>query len=240
VQGVQQQIKLCKAEPREFQNHMVTFLTDPSTTYGDSVMLIGDAAGFACPFEAEGVYYAMYSGMLAAQVAKRALERGDLSSRSLSEYEHAWRDSPIGEEFVGGAAIEGFVRGIGFNPDLGKWVIPMINDAMYGILNVAESHTASTRNLPALLIPYMPQLFDTVDRDLMPLAASLGVPPSRPPNPRVARLLESWLPRILPAIARKAARTENRYSDVTGPLVLRHFLKPFVEERARQLEEGKR
>ncbi|MHB8894843.1 MAG: NAD(P)/FAD-dependent oxidoreductase [Candidatus Geothermincolia bacterium] len=240
LEGVKQQIKLCKAEPREFQNHMVTFLTDPTTTYGDSVMLIGDAAGFACPFEAEGVYYAMYSGMLAAQVAKKALERGDVSRRSLSEYERAWRNSPIGEEFIGGAAIEGFVRGIGFNPDVGKWVVPMINDAMYGLLNVAESHTASARGLSNRMMPYMPELLDELQRDLLPLAAAMVEPPSRPPNEKVSRALEALLPKILPFIARRAARTENRYSAVTNPLVLEYFMKPLIDEKMRQAKEERR
>jgi len=238
--GVQQQIKLCKAEAREFQNHMVTFLTDPKTTYGDSVMLIGDAAGFACPFEAEGVYYAMYSGMLAGQVAKKALERGDVSARSLSEYERAWRDSPIGEEFIGGEAIEGFVRGIGFNPDAGRWVVPMINDAMYGLLNVAESHTASARNLPDLLTPYLPQLVETLGRDLVPLGIRMSKPPSRPPDARVSLALKWLLPRVLPFIARRAARTENRYAEVTTPLLMEYFARPFVEAKARGPEEDGR
>lgn len=238
--GVQQQIKLCGAEAREFQNHMVTFLTDPKTTYGDSVMLVGDAAGFACPFEAEGVYYAMYSGALAAQVARRALERGDVSRRSLSEYERAWRDSPIGEEFIGGAAIEGFVRGIGFNPDAGRWVIPMINDAMYGLLNVAESHTASARNLPGLITPYLPELVRTLDRDLLPLALRMAKPASKPPNEKISRLIGKVLPMVLPWIAKRAARTENRYSGVTSPLLMEHFMMPFAQEKARMVEEERR
>ncbi len=240
LEGVQQQIKLCKAKAREFQNHMVTFLTNPTTTYSDSVMLIGDAAGFACPFEAEGVYYAMYSGMLAGRVAKKALERGDVSARSLAEYERLWRDSPIGEEFIGGEAIEGFVRGIGFNPDAGRWVIPMINDAMYGLLNVAESHTESARNLPALLTPYLPELVETLARDLVPLGINMSKPPSRPPDARVARALKWLLPKVLPFIARRAARTENRYSEVTTPLLMEYFAKPFVQAKARRLEENGR
>jgi flavin-dependent dehydrogenase len=240
LEGVQQQLRMCNAKAREFQNHMVTFLTDPSTTYGDSVMLIGDAAGFACPYEAEGVYYAMYSGMLAARVAKMALERGDVSKRSLAEYERAWRDSPIGEEFIGGAAIEGFVRGIGFNPDVGKWVVPMINDAMYGILNVAESHTASTRNLPGLIFPYLPQLIETVAADLVPLSIALGNPPSRAPNDKVSSILRAVLPKVLPFLAKRAARAENRYSDVTTPIAMEYFMKPFADEKARIAREAKR
>ncbi|MFH1149486.1 MAG: hypothetical protein V1748_03325, partial [Actinomycetota bacterium] len=238
--GIQQQIKLCGGKPREFQNHMVTFLTNPTTTYGDSVILIGDAAGFACPFEAEGVYYAMYSGMLAARVARNALERGDTSAGSLAEYERAWRDSPIGEEFVGGEAIEGFVRGIGFNPDAGRWVIPMINDAMYGLLNVAESHTASARNLTSLLVPYLPPLADTLAKDLVPLAIKLQEPPAKRPGGRMSRLLERVLPKILPFIARRAARHKSIYSGVTTPLFVEYFLKPFAREKVAAEKEARR
>lgn len=239
--GVQQQIKLCKGKAREFQNHMVTFLTDPKTTYGDSVILVGDAAGFACPFEAEGVYYAMYSGMLAARVAKNALGRGDTSARSLAEYERAWRDSPIGEEFVGGEAIEGFVRGIGFNPDAGRWVVPLINDAMYGLLNVAESHTASARNLSSLLMPYLPELVDTLARDLVPLAVKLQKPPARKPGARISRMLSWILPKVLPFIAKMAARQEeNRYGEVTTPLIVEYFMKPFAREKAARSKEARR
>lgn len=240
VDGVARQIAQCKGEAREFQNHMVTFLTDPTTTYGDSVMLIGDAAGFACPFEAEGVYYAMYSGMLAARVAKNALERGDFTARSLAEYERAWRASPIGEEFVGGAAIEGFVRGIGFNPDAGKWVIPMINDAMYGLLNVAESHTESARNLSRLLGPYLPPLVRTLSTDLVPLAMKIREPAARPPNPYVSRFCEKVLPRVLPAVARRAAKADSRYAEVLTPLLVENFMQPYADERARLAKEETR
>jgi electron transfer flavoprotein-quinone oxidoreductase len=238
--GIQRQIKLCNGKEREFQNHLVTFLTDPKTTFGDSVMLVGDAAGFACPFEAEGVYYAMYSGMLAARVAKNALERGDVSMGSLAEYERAWRASPIGEEFIAGETIEGFVRGIGFNPDVGRWVVPMLNDAMYGLLNVAESHTASARRLADFLTPYLPPLVDTVRKDLLPMALRMGKPHAGPPNETVSRLLKKLLPRVLPFLARRAARVENRYSGVTGPLLMEHFAAPFVKERAIMVEEGRR
>jgi len=108
---------------------------------------------------------------------------------------------------------------------------------MYGLLNVAESHTESARNLPDLLIPYLPQLVDTINTDLLPLAIRMGRPPSKPPNETVSRLLEKLLPKVLPFIARRAARAENRYSDVTGPLVMEHFVAPFAREKVRILEE---
>ncbi|MFH1151228.1 MAG: NAD(P)/FAD-dependent oxidoreductase [Actinomycetota bacterium] len=241
IEGVRRQIRQCRGVAREFQNHMVTFLTNPATTYGDSVLLVGDAAGFACPFEAEGVYYAMYSGMLAGKVAAEALSSGDVSRGFLSRYESAWRDSPVGEEFVGGEAIDGFVRGIGFNPEAGRWVIPMLNDAAFGLLNVAESHTASARNLPRLLLPYLPELARELKEDLLPLSARMVEQPRRPARPGLVRLMQKALPRILPPLARFAARRpRSAYGEYAGPLLAEHFLTPYAEERISTLEEVER
>ncbi|MCZ6628335.1 MAG: FAD-dependent oxidoreductase [SAR324 cluster bacterium] len=54
----------------------------------DGMMLVGDAAGLVLTAGViyEGVHYAMHSGVLAAEVAHRALERGDVSARALAEY----------------------------------------------------------------------------------------------------------------------------------------------------------
>ena len=54
--------------------------------HGDRVLLIGDAAGFVDPFLGEGIYYAVKSGEIAADVAAGAVESGDFSERFLQEY----------------------------------------------------------------------------------------------------------------------------------------------------------
>ena len=46
----------------------------------DGVILVGDAAGFLDPFTGEGIYAALRSAELAAEVAARALRAGDLSA----------------------------------------------------------------------------------------------------------------------------------------------------------------
>ena len=89
---------------------------------------------------------------------------------------------------------------------------------------------------PALL----PELVETLARDLVPLGINMSKPPSRPPDARVARALKWLLPKVLPFIARRAARTENRYSEVTTPLLMEYFAKPFVQAKARRLEENGR
>ncbi|HKP54513.1 MAG TPA: NAD(P)/FAD-dependent oxidoreductase [Chloroflexia bacterium] len=55
-------------------------------TSGPGYMLVGDAAGFFDPFTGEGVYKALRGAEIASQVATDALERDDLSVRSLARY----------------------------------------------------------------------------------------------------------------------------------------------------------
>ncbi len=60
-------------------------------TYGERVMALGDAAGFAKPITGGGIYYAMLSGLLAARTAIDALDAEDFSAGFLSRYESAWK-----------------------------------------------------------------------------------------------------------------------------------------------------
>ncbi len=60
----------------------------------DGVVLVGDAAGFVDPFTGEGIRYALWSGMLAAQTASEALRRQDVPRAAhLAGYEHACRSA---------------------------------------------------------------------------------------------------------------------------------------------------
>lgn len=55
--------------------------------YTAGAMLIGDSAGLVNVKQLKGIHYAMKSGMLAAETAVEALEKGDVSAESLSAYE---------------------------------------------------------------------------------------------------------------------------------------------------------
>jgi len=59
-------------------------------TYSDRVLLCGDAAGFLNPLSGEGIYYAMSSGQIAADVIAESLEKGDNSEIFLSSYQTRW------------------------------------------------------------------------------------------------------------------------------------------------------
>ncbi|HDM92732.1 MAG TPA: geranylgeranyl reductase family protein [Candidatus Korarchaeota archaeon] len=67
-------------------------------TYANRALLVGDAAGFVSTLTGEGVYFAMLSAEIAADVLKRALEEDDLSEERLAEYQKRWLEEPeLGE-----------------------------------------------------------------------------------------------------------------------------------------------
>ena len=73
-------------------------------TYGDRVMVVGDAAGLTKPTSGGGIYYALLSGEIAADKANEAFLAGDLSARRLKRYEEGWKSVLGGELRIGHAA----------------------------------------------------------------------------------------------------------------------------------------
>src|SRR3954466_15612644 len=61
-------------------------------TFGDRLLVIGDAAGLVKPTTGGGIYYSIVSASIAAQVAALALKRNRLDAASLGTYEARWRD----------------------------------------------------------------------------------------------------------------------------------------------------
>lgn len=67
------------------------------TTYGDHVMLVGDAACQAKATSGGGLYTGLLCADRCARVANDALDAGDLSARGLSRYQALWEEA-IGKE----------------------------------------------------------------------------------------------------------------------------------------------
>jgi len=61
-------------------------------TYGDRLLLCGDAAGFINPITGEGIYYAMVSGQIASNVIVDGLKQKNLTKEFLSSYQKLWND----------------------------------------------------------------------------------------------------------------------------------------------------
>jgi geranylgeranyl reductase family protein len=88
------------------------------------VLLVGDAGGFVNGFSAEGIYYAMVSGELAARA---------LLQRSAARFERMWR-TEIGAElrdsvrvqrflFCNSSRIDAMIRGARIHPRLAQYVV---------------------------------------------------------------------------------------------------------------------
>ncbi|HEY2931408.1 MAG TPA: geranylgeranyl reductase family protein [Acidobacteriota bacterium] len=85
------------SDPDRFQPFVVPVGGVLRRTYADRVLLCGDAAGFVNAFTAEGIYYAMVSGELAAEAALQALRNGKFAASSLRIYQKLW-NKEIGPE----------------------------------------------------------------------------------------------------------------------------------------------
>ena len=62
-----------------------------STTIGDRMLLVGEAAGLVNPFTGEGIDYALESARIASESLLACFERGSFSRRSLARYDLALR-----------------------------------------------------------------------------------------------------------------------------------------------------
>ncbi|NVM29546.1 MAG: NAD(P)/FAD-dependent oxidoreductase [Candidatus Helarchaeota archaeon] len=168
VDGIRKLIRLTKAKIREFHAHLLPWLKYPGKTYTDNVLLIGDAAGFPCPLEAEGIWYAMYSGRIAAQIAKKALDAGDTSKAFLKEYEEAWKDSEIGVEFEAGPELQEFWANLPFAPKNMAWFSKLLND-QFAIFTTGEAHITYLRRFNELLVEQADVITPFLTRYILPI-----------------------------------------------------------------------
>ncbi len=124
-------------------------------TYGDRVLLCGDAAGFINPITGEGIYYAMVSGYLAANVIAEGLNAGDLSRRFLSRYQTLWMDD-FGKDLK---ALGRFNNQWG--KDSEKIVRLMMRDKKFArlIIGVTGGQISFTKYKKALVIRYIYAFF---------------------------------------------------------------------------------
>lgn len=143
--AVQRVVKLLGARPREFQAHALPFVAMPSRLHGDGFLVLGDAAGLICPLEAEGVYYAMMAGKIAAGVAIEARRAGTCRASFLQRFDALVKASPVGKEFEMGPAWKAFIDEVPFNLDPSPWVTSLLPDALFSAMNVSEAHAESVR-----------------------------------------------------------------------------------------------
>jgi digeranylgeranylglycerophospholipid reductase len=67
------------------------------STVMDGLMVIGDAARVVDPMTGGGIYNAMFTGRLAAEVGMKAISDGSCTREGLMPYDEGWRKSPLGK-----------------------------------------------------------------------------------------------------------------------------------------------
>jgi len=67
-------------------------------SYGDHLLIIGDAAGFIDPLTGEGIQYALESGEMASKVLIEGFKKLDLSASFLKKYQTVWYNE-FGRDF---------------------------------------------------------------------------------------------------------------------------------------------
>jgi electron transfer flavoprotein-quinone oxidoreductase len=93
----------------QYSAHLVPIYGPSEQTYGDGLLLVGDAAGFVCPFDGAGYEAAAVSGRMASEVATEALSQGDVSAKTLRRYEKRWMGSFIGKDLNYGRRVQDYV-----------------------------------------------------------------------------------------------------------------------------------
>jgi len=169
----QRLLKLLDAKPREVQSHLLPWMPYPENTYTDNVILVGDAGGFPCPLEAEGIYPAMVTGKIAADVAADAISQGDTSKDVLKAYEEGWKNSSVGIEFEAGPELQHIWAKLPFEPKTMEWFVPMIMELLGGIYDWSEPHAVRVRNIIKHVQGYFPRFIPFLMQEVVPLLSKI-------------------------------------------------------------------
>ncbi|MFX1475374.1 MAG: NAD(P)/FAD-dependent oxidoreductase [Promethearchaeota archaeon] len=86
-------------------------LTYRTGSYGEALLLVGDAAGHCSAITGEGLHYSIAAGRIAGRIGADCLARSDVSARMLRRYEHLWQRE-IGNDLKWGVRLRNlFFRG---------------------------------------------------------------------------------------------------------------------------------
>lgn len=222
-------VDMCKAldaKPREYQAHMLPWLKKPPKTYAGGMMLVGDAAGFPCPLEAEGVWHAVTSGRIAADTAAWAISKGDVSEKALAEYERRWKSSDLGKEHEFGPEFVDLWNSSIFDPKaMAEQVQLLLEVSMLHPFSIVfdwgDAHMDCFNQHLEHLLELAPQFGEFGKTYVAPLAR--GIWPSN-----VKKILLAVKPRI-PAMRKLS---DERYFKVVAKTVrgLRPWLDPDIKQ----------
>ena len=170
----QRLIRVLDAKPREFQVHLLPWQGSLHDTHTDGVILVGDAGGFPCPLEAEGIYPAMITARAAIETATEAISSGDSSKQFLSLYDEKWMTTSVGEEFKTGPELANLWKELPFSPlKTMSWFVPMLMEILGGIIDWSEPHAVRVRQVARQLKQYLPKAVPFIMKEVLPLLTAI-------------------------------------------------------------------
>jgi flavin-dependent dehydrogenase len=170
----QRLLRILEAKPRELQCHLLPWMDYPYNTHTDNVILIGDAGGFPCPLEAEGIYPAMVTGRLAVEVAAEAITNEDTSRAALDIFDDRWEASSLGDDFQAGKELSEIWKALPFSPkETMSWFVPMFMEIIGGIYDWSQPHPQRVRQILSHVKSFMPKAMPFIMQYVFPLVAKI-------------------------------------------------------------------
>ncbi|MBC7253256.1 MAG: NAD(P)/FAD-dependent oxidoreductase [Actinobacteria bacterium] len=171
---LQRLLRAIRAEPLEWQAHCLSWMDRmPENIHCGGLMLVGDAAGLPEPLYAEGVWQAMYSGRLAAEVAVEALEERDTSAAFLASYRERLQESPVGQEFVAGVQLRQLFELLGDPEACGELEEMAVDLAVHLLMSGQEPKAEAMARVFPILMENIPTV-TTLARIYLPLLLQVG------------------------------------------------------------------
>ncbi len=203
IPSFQAMCRAVDAQIREYQVHLLPWMPHPGKTYSDGVLLVGDAGGFPCPLEGEGIWHAIWTGYLAAGVAADAISKGDVSERSLSVYENKWKQPPLGLEYEFGREYVNLWKNSAFDPEFMKKMVLFLGEVQWlnfpgPIFDWSDDHMKTFNDHLGHFLDLLPELSDFAKENVVPLGRGV----SDQNREKIANLLagavKEKLPRLIP------------------------------------------
>lgn len=170
----QRLLRILEAKPRELQCHLLPWMAYPYNTHTDNVILIGDAGGFPCPLEAEGIYPAMVTGRLAVELAAEAITSEDTSRAALDIFDERWESTSLGDDFRAGKELSEIWKALPFSPkETMSWFVPMFMEIIGGIYDWSQPHPTRIRHILSHVKTFMPKAMPFIMQYVFPLVARI-------------------------------------------------------------------
>lgn len=203
IPAFQSMCRALDAQMREYQVHLLPWMPCPGKTYGNGFILVGDAGGFPCPLEGEGIWHACITGEIAAKVAAEAISKGDVSGAFLSEYEKRWKQSALGREYQYGTEFINLWKNSAFDPEFMKKMVLFLAEFQSlnfpsPIFDWSDDHMKTFNDHLGHFIDLLPELGDFARKNVVPLGKGISAENREKIANMVANALKAKLPQIIP------------------------------------------